>query len=154
MLHGIRILERAVRRMVKYLRRRGLFEEQDADDTAEGAELYFAWSLYLPQPLPSGINQLIGYWESKNSYVGAMTFEAKGEHLLFTTRNPYTQQWQADVLTAGTWHRIAMHVLWSTDPNKGVVDVWFDGQQVVTHAVTKTKKRRQLAIRPVRSVAR
>lgn len=107
--------------------------------TAEGAELWVAWSVRLESALPPDITQEIGYWESKNSYRGAMTFEATGQSLLFTTRNPYRMQWQADgVLTPGVWHRIAMHVLWSTDPSKGVVDVWYDGAQVVTHAVTQT----------------
>jgi len=121
------------------LKRVELNHSPPPERTAEGAELYFAWSLYLEETLSSDMSQEIGYWESKNSYKGAMAFEAQGEHILFTTRNPYIQQWQADgALTAGTWHRIAMHVLWSTDPAKGVVDVWFDGAQVVTGAVTQT----------------
>src|SRR5262245_31523885 len=121
------------------LKRVELNHSPPPERTAEGAELYFAWSLYLEQALPSDMSQVIGYWESKNSYTGAMVFEATGEHILFTTRNPYIQQWQADgALTPATWHRIAMHVLWSKDPTKGAVDVWFDGAQVVTHAVTQT----------------
>lgn len=121
------------------LKRVELNHSPPPERTAEGAELYVAWSFYLPEALPADMSQVIGYWESKNTYHGAMVFEAQGESLLFTTRNPYTQQWQADgVLTPATWHRIALHVLWSTDPTVGRVDLWFDGTQVVTNAVTQT----------------
>jgi hypothetical protein len=38
----------------------------------------------------------------------------------------------------GKWHQVAIHIHWSTDPTKGVIDVWFDGQQVVTNYKTQT----------------
>ena len=33
-------------------------------------------------------------------------------------------------VTPAAWHRIAMHIKWSKDPNQGAVDIWFDGEQV------------------------
>jgi MYXO-CTERM domain-containing protein len=112
----------------------------DAGRTAEGEELFFAWSFYLPETLPTDPSQTIGYWETNNSYQQMMAFQLSGDTLSFVTRQPQNMvQWTGDgVATPGQWHRIAMRVLWSTDSGTGEVDVWFDGQQVVTAASAQT----------------
>ncbi len=46
----------------------------------------------------------------------------------------WTGDWKA-----GVWHQFAIHVHWSIDPTKGVVDLWFDGQPVVTGYKHNTK---------------
>lgn len=108
--------------------------------TAEGATTFFAWSFYLPEVLSADPSQQIGYWESANSYQQMMAFEVSGQRIMFSTRRPQNVvQWDADgVVTAGVWHRIAMRILWSKDPAVGEVDVWFDGDQVVTAAAAQT----------------
>lgn len=107
---------------------------------AQGTELWFAWSFYLPETLPRDPEQTIGYWESESSYQQLMAFAVIGEDLRFSTNRPdWHEHWTGvGVVTPATWHRIAMHVLWSTDAATGTVDVWFDGEQVVTagHAAT------------------
>lgn len=106
--------------------------------TAEGATTWFAWSFYVPETLSARPSQTIGYWESGNSYQQMMAFQVAGESISFATRRPMNVvQWEADgMVTAGQWHRIAMRILWSkTD---GEVDVWFDGEQVVTAAAAQT----------------
>lgn len=110
-----------------------------AENVAEGRETYFAWSLFLPAELSPSRHQ-IGYWESYPSYRQLMAFEARGRALAFVTRLPAEQtHWTAsDALTPNVWHRIVMHVWWSTDPAKGSVDVFFDGSPVVVHAAART----------------
>ena len=122
------------------LRRVELQHLPDAARTAEGATTCFAWSFHLPEALPEDPGHTLGYWESQNSYQQMMAFNSNGDDLRFITQQPsYTEHWNAqDVLTAGVWHRIAMCVLWSQDPGVGTVDVWFDGEQVVTAAAAKT----------------
>jgi hypothetical protein len=112
----------------------------EASRTAEGATLFFAWSFYLPETLPQEPSQQIGYWESGNSYQQMMAFEVTGERITFSTRRPQNVvQWDQDgIVTAGVWHRIAMRITWSKDPAIGAVDVWFDGDQVVTNAPAQT----------------
>ena len=107
--------------------------------TREGAELYFAWSIYLPAAFPNSSHQ-IGYWESEMSFQQMMAFDARSRNLQFVTRRPQNvTQWTGNgVLTEQTWHRIAMHVRWSKNATEGVVDVWFDGNQVVTNARAQT----------------
>ena len=106
---------------------------------AEGQETYFAWSFLLPAALSPSRHQ-IGYWESYPSYRQIMAFEARGRALAFVTRLPGERvQWTTpEGLTPNAWHRVAMHVVWSTDPGRGLVDVWFDGAPVVAHAAART----------------
>jgi hypothetical protein len=52
---------------------------------------------------------------------------------------PYARHWNGKgKLTAGRWHDFAVQVLWSRDPDKGFVEVWFDGEQVVPRTKTAT----------------
>ncbi len=122
------------------LKRVELNHRPDDARTAEGAQTFFAWSFYLPETLPTDPSQQIGYWESDQSYQQMMAFQVSGENIRFDTRQPQNQNhWNQDgAVTAGTWHRIAMRILWSKDPALGQVDVWFDGDQVVTGAGAKT----------------
>src|SRR5262245_7103311 len=108
--------------------------------TAEGTERYFGWSVYLPKKLTDS-NHSLGYFETRNSWSQLMAFEVKGEDIPFTTRVPYKRQWSGKgKMTAGKWHDFALHVLWSRDPEKGFVEVWFDGEKVVPLTKTATLK--------------
>lgn len=122
------------------LRRVELHHTPEAALTAEGATIYFAWSFFLEETLPADPSQQIGYWETDQSYQQMMAFQVEGEHISFATRRPNNQvHWEADdAVTAGAWHRIAMKIRWSQDPDVGEVDVWFDGAQVVTAAKAQT----------------
>ncbi|HXI54945.1 MAG TPA: heparin lyase I family protein, partial [Polyangia bacterium] len=42
-------------------------------------------------------------------------------------------------ITAGQWHQLALHVHWSNDATKGIVDFWIDGKQVVTNYKHNTR---------------
>ena len=108
--------------------------------TAEGATTFFAWSFFLPDALPSEPSQQIGYWESSGSFQQMMAFSAEGTDLTFVTRRPENVvQWTGEgVLTPGEWHRIAMSVTWSTNAEAGEVNLWFDGEQVVTAGGAQT----------------
>lgn len=122
------------------LKRVELHHSPAAGRTAEGASTYFAWSFFLPATLPTTPSQQIGYWETDASYQQLMAFNVTGEHVQFITQKPqYKVQWEAEAMaTAGQWHRIAMHVVWSTNPANGKVDVWFDGNQVLTGGTAAT----------------
>jgi hypothetical protein len=113
--------------------------------TAEGTERYFGWSIYLPKKFTDGFHT-VGYFETRNSWSQLMSFEAKGEDLQFSTRVPYKLHWKgAGKLTPGRWHDFVVHVLWSRDPAKGFVEVWFDGEIIVPLAKTATLKDENVA---------
>ncbi len=81
----------------------------------------------------------MGYFETRNSWQQLMSFEARGEDIIYSTRVPYARHWSAKgKLTAGRWHDFAVHILWSRHPAEGFVEVWFDGEQVVPQTPTAT----------------
>jgi hypothetical protein len=113
--------------------------------TAEGTERYFGWSVYLPRKLVKG-RHTVGYFETRNSWTRLMAFEAEGEDIQFSTRVPYKLHWIGKgKLTPGRWHDFAVHVLWSRDPARGFVEVWFDGEPVVPRTMTATLRDENVA---------
>lgn len=115
------------------------FQHQPAGrGTAEGTERYFGWSVFLPKKF-TDTHHSVGYFETQNSWTRLMAFDVRGEDILYTTRVPYARRWEGKgKLTPGRWHDFAVHVLWSHDPAKGFVEVWFDGEKVVPRANTAT----------------
>lgn len=106
--------------------------------TAEGAERWFGWNVFLPRKLTDGKHTL-GYFETRNSWSRLMAFEVQSEDIRFSTRVPYALRWTGKgKLTPGRWHDFAVHVLWSRDARKGFVEVWFDGDNVVPRTFTAT----------------
>src|SRR5262245_1106974 len=106
--------------------------------TAEGTERYFGWSVFVPKELTDDYHS-VGYFETRNSWRQLMSFEVRGEEIKYSTRVPYVLQWTGKgKLTPGRWHDFALHVLWSRDPKKGFVEVWFDGEKVVSKTMTAT----------------
>jgi hypothetical protein len=115
-----------------------LQHQPEPPGTAEGTERYFGFSAYVPKKLTDDAHSL-AYFETRNSWRQLMSFEVRGEDILYTTRVPYTRHWSGKgKLTAGKWHDFVVHVIWSRDAEKGLVDVWFDGEQVVKGAKTAT----------------
>lgn len=106
--------------------------------TTEGTERFFGWSVYVPQRFVDGGHQ-VGYFETRNSWRQLMAWEVRGEDISISTRVPYARRWSGPGrFTPGRWHDFAVHVLWSRDPNKGFVEMWFDGEQVVPRTPTAT----------------
>jgi hypothetical protein len=68
-----------------------------------------------------------------------MSFEVRGEEIKYSTRVPYMLHWTGKgKFTPGRWHDFVVHVLWSRDPKKGFVEVWFDEEKVVDKTMTAT----------------
>ena len=106
--------------------------------TAEGSERYFGWSVFVPRKFTDDFHS-VGYFETRNSWRQLMSFEVRGEDIVFSTRVPYARRWTGKgKFAAGRWHDFAVHVLWSRDPMKGFVEVWFDGEKVVPLTMTAT----------------
>jgi len=112
----------------------------------EAEETSFGWSFFLPRALLPGEHAL-GYWESRTSYQQIMAFEGRGEEGRFVTRLPSPREWwrAPHALTAGRWHDVVLHVRWSADPNRGEVDVIYDGEGVAHAAPVATLVRDESA---------
>lgn len=111
-----------------------------AEVTAEGETTYFAWSFYVPETISSDTETTIGYWESHISYQQIMQIVLIGDDLRIATQRPGWEQryYGTDVITPGTWHRIAMRVAWHAQPTDDVFDVWLDGMQIVSNVNAST----------------
>jgi hypothetical protein len=110
--------------------------------TQNGEDSYYAWSFMVPAD--AEIRSNIGYWESTPTSLNTMTFYIEpgdngGTDVVFGTGNlGETERWRTK-LALNVWHRFAIHNHWSQSQADGKVDVWYDGQQVVTGA-TATKR--------------
>lgn len=99
-------------------------------DTSEGANVYFGWSYYLPRPLSLAKHEL-GYWESSDSWLQQMRFNIHGEALSFQASNASEVYWTLpEGAAAGRWHDLAMHIRFSSDPERGYVEIWHNGERV------------------------
>jgi hypothetical protein len=113
--------------------------------TGEGMDMYLSGHYYLPADAQT--RNEFGMFETMKSLnwmdiwvepktAGGTTIklgiESNGANL------GSVPVWSGD-FSVGTWHQIAIHVLWSQDPTKGTVDFWLDGKQVVTGFKHKTR---------------
>jgi hypothetical protein len=126
-----------------------LFNGQDRVDikhqstlTAEGKDMWLSGHyMMLADP---GVRNEFNFWESNGSFQNIIDFwvtpKTGGGTTIGFGVGPLgaTQIWTADFVI-GKWHQISLHVHWSTNPQLGMVEVWFDGQQVVTAYKTQTK---------------
>lgn len=98
--------------------------------TYEGKETFFAFSFYLPKELSNKKHEL-GYWESDETWQQMLRFTIRGRELSFQETAEKNVFWSlADGATPGEWHRIALHIHWSTDARKGSAEIWFDGKHM------------------------
>ena len=110
--------------------------------TGEGKNMWI--SGHYMMPADAKVRNEIAFFESNVSFQNVMDFWVDAKAGGGTTINFGTgflganKLWTAD-FAKGVWHQVAIHVLWSTNAQTGAVDVWFDGQQVVTAAKAKTK---------------
>ncbi|HEX3698332.1 MAG TPA: heparin lyase I family protein [Polyangia bacterium] len=112
--------------------------------TGEGMDTWI--SGHYMMPADAGMRNEFAFWESNSTSQNVMDFwvAPKGAAGGGTTINfgvgflGATKLWTAD-FTIGKWHQVAMHVHWSTNAQLGSVDVWYDGQQVVTAHKAQTK---------------
>ncbi|MBM3761162.1 MAG: hypothetical protein FJW36_13040 [Acidobacteria bacterium] len=103
----------------------------------EGSNTYMSFSLYVAAPPKHRDNFF--YWEGNPPprYNNVMTWWLEpnpegGTLIRYGTGNLGRNgtEWSADFST-GKWHHLAMHIVWSEDPTKGKVRLWFDGLTVL-----------------------
>lgn len=110
--------------------------------TDEGKDMWLSGHYMMPED--AKVRNEIAFFESNVSFQNVMDFWVEPKAGGGTTINfgvgflGATKLWTAD-FTKGVWHQLAIHVHWSTDAQKGSVDIWLDGVQTVTAAKAKTK---------------
>ena len=111
--------------------------EPNTDVYQEGGEAWFGFAWFLPQDFPVGADgfQVVAQW--KNAGEGSPPVEVKigdGQFLLdggAGGENPQQNYFSRPIGPArvGTQTDVVVHLVFSTDPTKAVVDVWMNGQQ-------------------------
>ena len=114
---------------------------------AEGSDTYMSFYLYMAEAPKDRDNFF--YWEGSPPprYNNVMTWwvepatkeEGGGTRIKYGTGNLGRNgtEWSAD-FSIGKWHRLAMHIHWSEDKEKGNTRLWFDGALVLDRKL-KTK---------------
>ena len=114
----------------KFLNRSEFHHRSSAGMTHEGKDTFFAFSFYLPNKLSEHKHEL-GYWESDKSWQQMLRFNINGSELSFQESAAKDVLWKLPEGAApGHWHRVAMHIHWSTDPALGSAEVWVNGKHM------------------------
>lgn len=117
----------------KFLNRSEFHHRRPTGSTHAGKETFFAFSFYVPKALSARKHEL-GYWESDKSWQQMFRFNITGTELSFQESAASDVLWKLpEGATPGQWHRLALHIHWSTDPHLGAVEVWFNGQHMGKH---------------------
>ncbi|HWB76568.1 MAG TPA: polysaccharide lyase [Nannocystaceae bacterium] len=99
----------------------------------EGSERWYAWSVMQDAYAPLGASwHAFTYWEATMISTAALSFRLyAGNAINFATFVGGEQvQWES-TFEPGVWHDFVLHVVWSGDASEGLVELWYDGEQVV-----------------------
>jgi len=114
----------------KQLNRSEFHHRGTAGMTHEGKDTFFAFSFYLTKKLSEHKHEL-GYWESDKSWQQMLRFNITGSELSFQETAAKEVLWKLPLGAApGQWHRVALHIHWSIDPQLGSAEVWVDGKHM------------------------
>jgi hypothetical protein len=104
----------------------------------EGNERFYAWSTMWPANYPSVKTwQLFAQWHHTGlNGSPPMELIINGEQISLRV-GAQTTVWQAP-LVRGPWHRFVFHVKWSSNPQVGFVELWYDGQLVLPKRMIAT----------------
>jgi hypothetical protein len=104
----------------------------------EGFSTFVSFYMYMKEPPRDRDNFF--YWEGSPPprYNNVMTWwvapkdGGNGTVIKYGTGNLGKKgvHWESD-FTIGQWHQLGMHILWSEDPAKGHVKLWWDGGVVL-----------------------
>lgn len=99
----------------------------------QGSERWYAFSAMQDPDAPLGDSwHAFAYWEADVLYTGTLVFGLHpGGELRFDTRVGDDETQFSTWFEPGVWHDFALHVVWSPDPQEGLVELWYDGEQVV-----------------------
>jgi hypothetical protein len=142
-----------------------LSTDQDLIDGEEGDEAWYGWSTRFPPDLNPlvGLDQKNIFTQFHAGPDGdprvctpPITFSVKTDgradpYIQFTARGgayvtgneadcrrESDRRWEIATAETDVWHDFVLHVGWSSDPAKGFVEVWLDGEPVIPRTQTAT----------------
>jgi len=114
----------------------------------EGDEHWWAFSWMNDKAFqlsPNGWNIIgLAFHNTGSTGQGNVDFRVTGADLTMVVHygadplKPTTKPFKAHAFDKGVWHDYILHILWSTDPKKGLIEAWCDGKRFapLTHTPT------------------
>src|SRR3989440_4827403 len=113
------------------------------DAETEGTDRYYAWSTMFDASYPiANTWQVFTQWHHSGCCGSPpLEFDVNGQTLSLD-RNPPSNSgtvalWSTP-LVRGVWHDFVMHVVWSSNPDLGFIELWYDGQKAIDGKAVQT----------------
>ena len=113
------------------------------DGETEGNDRYYAWSTMFDASYPIENKwQVFTQWHHSGCCGSPpLEFDVNGQTLSLS-RNPPSNTgtvvlWSTP-LVRGVWHDFVMHVVWSSNPDLGFIELWYDGAKVIDGKAVQT----------------
>jgi hypothetical protein len=109
----------------------------------EGMDRYYAWSTMFDASYPiENTWQVFTQWHHSGCCGSPpLEFDVHGQTLALS-RNPPNNTGTVALWTTplvrGVWHDFVMHVVWSSNPDLGFIELWYDGQKVIDGKAVQT----------------
>jgi len=110
---------------------------------SEGMDLYYAWSTMFDASYPIADTwQVFTQWHHSGCCGSPpLEFDIDGQTLSLS-RNPPSNSgtvalWSTP-LVRGVWHDFVLHVVWSSNPDLGFLELWYDGQKAIDGKAVQT----------------
>lgn len=116
----------------------------DANDRAalvhgnavEGTDRYYAFSAQAPRTLAADFAHELATFVSGRSGKPLLAFLVSGTRVQLVTLQPERREHYGGFtaqFAPGKWHDVVLHVVWSRDAGKGLIEAWYDGDKFVDH---------------------
>jgi Polysaccharide lyase len=114
------------------------------DPETEGTDRYYAWSTMFDASYPvANTWQVFTQWHHSGCCGSPpLEFDVNGQTLSLS-RNPppgtgSTVALWTTPFVRGVWHDFVMHVVWSSNPDLGFIELWYDGTKVIDGKAVQT----------------
>jgi len=113
------------------------------DAETEGTDRYYAWSTMFDASYPiANTWQVFTQWHHSGCCGSPpLEFDVNGQTLSLD-RNPPSNSGTVALWTTplvrGVWHDFVMHVVWSSNPDLGFIELWYDGQKAIDGKAVQT----------------
>ncbi len=101
-----------------------------ADDAAggvEGDEMWYQWSTQFTANFPlTGWGAVVSQWHDASGHSPPLSFDVIDGTHWGLVKDGAAVMWKAPQ-SPGTWQDIKIHIVWSSDPSVGLVEVWHNG---------------------------
>ncbi len=109
----------------------------------EGMDRYYAWSTLFDASYPIENKwQVFTQWHHSGCCGSPpLEFDVNGQTLSLDRNPPSnsgTVELWSTLLVRGVWHDFVMHVIWSSNPDLGFIELWYDGQKVIEGKAVQT----------------